>query len=85
MINIIIRTFFSEIKTVNIILENNDSFNTLFDSIKERLNLTPEKYYFVHNSKSLHYKNLANTNISNLFGNQDVVFLHMYPCLKHFK
>ena len=85
MINIIIRTFSSNLRTINIILENNDSFNSLFDSINERLNLTPEKYYFVRNSKSLHYNNLINLKISDLFGSQDVVFLHMYPCLKHFK
>ena len=85
MINIIIRTFSSKLRTINIILENNDSFNKLFDSINDRLNLTPEKYYFVRNSKSFHYDNLINLKIFDLFGNDDIVFLNMYPCLKHFK
>ena len=85
MINIIIRTFSSDLRTINIILENNESFTHFFEKIYERLNLTPEKYYFVYNSKPLHYDNLINLNILDIFGNTDLVFLHMYPRLKHFK
>ena len=53
MINIIIRTFSSDLRTINIILENNESFTHFFEKIYERLNLTPEKYYFVYNSLHL--------------------------------
>lgn len=85
MINIIIRTFSLDIKTINIILENNDYLNQLYDKINERLNLTPEKYYFVYNAKSIFYNKQTTKKLFDLFGNTDVVFLHMYPQLKYFK
>lgn len=85
MINIIIRTFSSDLRTINIILENNDSLNQLYNKINERLNLTPEKYYFVYNSKSIFYNEQVTQKLFDLFGSTDVVFLHMYPRLKNFK
>ena len=84
MINIIIRTFSSDLRTINIILENNDYLNQLYDKINERFNLTPEKYYFVYNAKSIFYNEQATQKLIELFGNTDVVFLHMYPRLKYF-